>query len=101
MPCQQLFKFTAVSYSINKLILNTMIWLDKFSCRRSDLVITVGRDLVETINKRFEDRKIPKTVFSNNWINETKDFPLWGEAKLASPIKFLLNHSYGYGEEDY
>ena len=50
----------AVNYSKNKLILKAMMWFDKFSCKRSNLVITVGRDLVETMNKRFKNKKVPK-----------------------------------------
>lgn len=66
----------AVGYSKNKLILKAMMWFDKFSCKRSDLVITVGRDLVETMNTRFKGRKVPKTVMINNWIDEKEIYPL-------------------------
>lgn len=66
----------AVGYSNNKIITDIMMWLDKYSCRHSDLVITVGRDLVKTIEKRFEGKKIPKTVMINNWIDETEIYPL-------------------------
>ena len=37
----------AVGYTKSKIITDAMMWFDKFSCKRSDLVITVGRDLVE------------------------------------------------------
>ena len=66
----------AVKYSKNELILKTMMWFDKFSCKQSDLVITVGRDLVKTMEKRFEDKKVPKTVMINNWIDDKKVYPL-------------------------
>ncbi len=66
----------AVKYSKSKLIINLMMFLDKFSCKRSDLIITVGRDLVETVNKRFNYKKVPKTVLINNWINEKEIYPL-------------------------
>ncbi len=66
----------AVGYSKNSLILKTMMWFDKFSCKRSDLVITVGRDLVETMEKRFKSKKVPKTVCINNWIDEKEIYPL-------------------------
>lgn len=66
----------AVGYSKNKLVLKAMMWFDKFSCRRSDLVITVGRDLVETMQKRFKGKKVPKTVMINNWIDEKEIYPL-------------------------
>ena len=66
----------AVGYSKNKLITAAMMWFDKFSCKRSDLVITVGRDLVETVEKRFQGKKVPKTVMINNWIDEKEIYPL-------------------------
>ncbi len=66
----------AVGYSRNKLVLKAMMWFDKFSCRQSNLVITVGRDLVETMEKRFEGRKVPKTILINNWIDEKSIYPL-------------------------
>ena len=66
----------AVGYSKNKLITDAMMWFDKFSCKRSNLVITVGRDLVETVEKRFQGKKVPKTVMINNWIDEKEIYPL-------------------------
>ena len=66
----------AVNYSNNKPILKLMMFFDKFSCKRSNLVITVGRDLVETMNKRFCGKKVPKTVMINNWIDEKEIYPL-------------------------
>ena len=47
------------------------MWFDKFSCKRSDLVITVGRDLIDTLNGRFKGKK-PKSALINNWIDETE-----------------------------
>lgn len=66
----------AVGYSHSKLITGIMMWLDKFSCKRSDLVITVGRDLVGTVKKRFKGKRIPRTVMINNWIDEKQIYPL-------------------------
>lgn len=66
----------ATGYSKNKMILNLMLWLDKFSCKHADKVIVVGRDMVETLKKRFEGRKIPKYAFINNWIDEKEIYPL-------------------------
>ncbi len=67
---------TAVGYSKNKLILNMMMLLDKFSCKRADKVIVVGRDMVETLKDRFKNKKVPNHVFINNWIDENEIFPL-------------------------
>lgn len=66
----------AVKYTKNKFITDIMMWLDKFSCKHSDLIITVGRDLVETVEKRFQGRRVPKTVMINNWIDENEIYPL-------------------------
>ena len=66
----------AVGYSKNKLVTSAMMWFDKFSCKRSDLVITVGRDLVQTVHNRFKGKKVPKTVMINNWIDENEIYPL-------------------------
>ena len=66
----------AVGYTKSKFVTDVMMWFDKFSCKRSDLVITVGRDLVETVENRFKGKKVPKTVMINNWIDENEIYPL-------------------------
>lgn len=66
----------AVDYFKNKLLLKTMMMIDKFSCKHSDLVITVGRDLVETLRNRFKNKKVPKHTMINNWIDEKEIYPL-------------------------
>ncbi len=66
----------AVGYTKSKFVTDAMMWFDKFSCKRSDLVITVGRDLVETVEGRFKGKKVPKTVMINNWIDENEIYPL-------------------------
>ena len=77
----------AVKYSENKLITNLMMFLDKFSCKRSNLIITVGRDLVETINKRIKKKKVPKTVLINNWIDEKEIYPLNNDNEKVQEFK--------------
>lgn len=81
----------AVGYSKSKLLLKTMMWLDKFSCKQSDLVITVGRDLVETLKSRFNNTKIPNFIMINNWIDEKQIYP------LSSENKELLEFKKKYG----
>ena len=66
----------AVKYAGNKLVLNAMMWWDKRSCRKSDIVVTVGRDMQETLLKRFEGKKVPNNVVINNWIDEKAIYPL-------------------------
>lgn len=66
----------AVGYFKNRWVLDRMLQLDKFSCRRSDLVVTVGRDLVETLERRFEGEAVPNHVMINNWMDEKEVYPL-------------------------
>lgn len=66
----------AINYSSNKFVIKLMMSIDKFSCRHSNLVITVGRDLVETLQQRFYGHKIPNYTMINNWINEKEVYPL-------------------------
>lgn len=64
----------AVGFTNNKVILNTMKILDKYSCRKADKVIVVGRDMIETLQKRFET--LPPYAYINNWIDEKEITPL-------------------------
>lgn len=66
----------AVGYSKNRLLIRTMMFFDKFSCQQSNLIITVGRDLVDTLQKRFDGKKMPNVTMINNWINEREIYPL-------------------------
>lgn len=95
----------AVGYTKNKLITNVMMWFDKFSCRQSNLIITVGRDLVETVQHRFQGEKVPKTVMINNWIDENEIYPLAEthpkvlefRKKYALDGKFVIMYSGNIG----
>ena len=86
----------AVGYTKSKLITDVMMWIDKFSCKQSNLVITVGRDLVKTLEKRFKGKKVPKTVMINNWIDETEIYPLEedNEKVVAFKKKYGLDGKY-------
>lgn len=66
----------AIGYSKNKLILNIAMAVDKFSCRISDKIIVVGRDMQETLRIRFNNKNVPDSVFINNWIDEKEIYPL-------------------------
>lgn len=66
----------AVKYSKNKLLLKFMLFLDKHTCKKSDLVITVGKDMQETLIKRFPNKIVPNNVVINNWMNESEIYPL-------------------------
>lgn len=86
----------AVGYTKNKLITNVMMWLDKFSCRQSDLIITVGRDLVQTVKNRFRGKKVPNTVMINNWIDEKEIYPLPADQEEVLKFKKIygLDHKF-------
>lgn len=76
----------AVGYAKNKLLLSTVMSVDKFSCKRADKVIVVGRDMQETLRSRFNNKKVPKNEFINNWINEKEIYPL--EQNHENIVKF-------------
>ena len=84
----------ATGYFKNKLVLGVMRWLDNRSCEKSDLVITVGRDLVETLKKRFKGKAVPKYTMINNWIDEKEIYPL--ESNNPGVVEFKKQ----YGLED-
>ena len=86
----------AVGYTKSKFVTDAMMWFDKFSCKRSDLIITVGRDLVETVEGRFKGKKAPKTVMINNWIDENEIYPLDenNEKVLAFKKKYGLDGKF-------
>lgn len=66
----------AINYINNKLLINILKLLDKRNCKKSDLVVTVGRDLIETLKNRFNNDLVPKYVMINNWADEKKIYPL-------------------------
>ena len=74
-----------------KSLINLARWLDKRSCRISDSVITVGRDLVDTLKKRFNGRDMPKYTMINNWINEKEIHPLSSD----NPCVMEFKRQYG------
>lgn len=81
----------AVNYTSNKLILNTMMWCDKMSCRFSDVIVTLGRDMQETLYRRFKNTNVPNNVVINNWIDENKIYPL----KHDDPKVVAFRKQYG------
>lgn len=66
----------AIKYSKNKFLLKVLFWLDKHSCHKSDLVVTVGSDMQKTLENRFKNQKIPSNVVIHNWINDQEIYPL-------------------------
>ena len=96
----------AISYSRNKFLLNAAMKLDRYSCKKADKVIVVGRDMVHTLERRFQDKKgMPKYTCINNWIDEKEITPLpktnKGVKKLAGRYdldgKFVIMYSGNIG----
>lgn len=95
-------QIVATGYSKNKIILSLMMYFDKFSCQKADKVIVVGRDMVDTLRRRFTDkkgnisRKIPKYAFINNWVDEKEIYPLdlYNERVMEFRIKYGLENKF-------
>lgn len=85
----------AVNYSKNKTILKLMMFFDKFSCRRANKVIVVGRDMAETLKNRFKNKKVPQYAVINNWIDENEIYPL--EPSNENVLKF--KNKYGLDDK--
>ena len=86
----------AVNYSKSKLITNAMMYFDKKTCKKSDLIITVGHDMQQTLINRFNNKNVPNNVVINNWINEKEIYPLdktnEGVSKFLN--KYNLNNKF-------
>lgn len=89
----------AVKFTGNRFVLDMMMALDKYSCKKADKVIVVGRDMIETLKKRFvknvnDFSAMPKYSYINNWTNEKEIVP------LSSKNEQVLNFKKKYGIED-
>ena len=86
----------AVGYNKNSILLNFLMAVDKFTCRHADMVVTVGRDLVETLKRRFNNEDLPKLSMINNWIDEKNIYPLSSknEGVLAFKKKYSLDDKF-------
>lgn len=82
----------AVKFTGNKFVLGLMMALDKYSCKKADKVIVVGRDMIETLKKRFVKNgnnlsAMPQYSYINNWTNEKEIVPLSVENKHVAAFK--------------
>lgn len=66
----------AVGYTSKTLVLKVAMMVDKLSCKISNKVIVVGRDMQDTLRNRFKNKKVPNNTFINNWIDEKEIYPL-------------------------
>lgn len=83
----------AVEFTSNRLILGTMRTLDKYSCRKADKIIVVGRDMIETLHKRFDI--MPPYAYINNWIDEKEIIPLSPDHEQVA----MFRRKYGLGNK--
>ncbi len=81
----------AIEYIGFKPLVHIAKWLDNRSCRQSDLVITVGRDLIETLKYRFHKKAVPNHILINNWINEREIYPLSSDDEGVIEFKEKYN----------
>ena len=81
----------AIKFTKSKFITKVMMAIDKYSCKKADKVIFVGRDMEDTLLKRFskpkEKNKIPKYCCINNWIDEKSIVPLPADNKYVQKLK--------------
>ena len=77
----------AVGYIKIKPLLSIARWIDMRTCRKSDLIITVGRDLVETLKNRFKGTQVPSHIMINNWADEKELYPLSSNDPLVKAFK--------------
>ena len=66
----------AVGYADNALVHRAMMALDKRSCRKSSCVVVPGRDLGETLERRFTHEPVPCYEVINNWADDKAIVPL-------------------------
>lgn len=96
---------SAIKYSENTILLKVLMSIDKFSCRISNQVIVVGRDMIETLNGRFKGKGIPTHTFINNWTDDKAISPLDNENldvlkfknKYGLEDKFIVEYSGNIG----
>lgn len=81
----------AVKFSKNKLLTNTLMKMDKKTCKNSDLIITVGNDMKETLKNRFKNEEVPNNVVINNWIDEKEIYPMDKNNKKIKDFKKKYN----------
>lgn len=76
----------AVSFVKTWIARKIMMRVDKHSCRKSDKIVVVGRDMVETLKRRFGNN-VPSYTYINNWINEKEIIPLDEDDKRVQQFK--------------
>ena len=81
----------AVKYSKSKILLKILKKVDIRSCKKSDLVITVGEDMQQKLIDRFKNKNVPNNTIINNWIDENEIYPL--DKKDKNVNKFIEKYN--------
>lgn len=79
----------AVAYSKNKLVIDTLRKIDYKTCKKADKLVIIGRDMQETLDKRFPDCKV-KGHYIHNWVDEDEMYPLDNEDSML--VEFKAKH---------
>lgn len=95
----------AVDYLRNKTIIKLLRKIDNLTCKSADKVIVVGRDMQETLSRRFQGHEVPVNTFINNWTDEKEIYPLRSLDRNVSEFKethgiknkFIIQYSGNIG----
>lgn len=82
----------AVGYTKRQWIFNVARAIDNINCSMADHIITVGKDMQETLVNRFGGRKHIENTVINNWTNEEEIVPL--DKNHPRVAKFIADHGW-------
>lgn len=80
----------AIGYTRQKWLFKIARSLDNISCIASNHIITVGKDMQETLVYRFRGRRVPVNSVINNWTDEEDIVPLQRDHPKIK--QFLTEH---------
>ena len=67
----------AVSFLKQSWVFRVAKWIDNWNCKQADHIVTVGRDMQETLTNRFSrSSQVPCNTVINNWAEENEIIPL-------------------------
>ena len=65
----------AVAFCKNRLVLDVLRHIDHKTCKIADVLVIIGRDMQETLDRRFPNMDI-KGYYIHNWVDEEGMHPL-------------------------
>lgn len=63
-------------YVRSRLLLRVAGWIDNYSCKMADLVITASSDMQKNLQRRFRGAKVPDNLVIENWVDLQKVAPV-------------------------